>query len=79
MREPDWKAIALYLAYCHAATAEYDGVLKSCSKSRRDRLAAICEKTMDLIRLKGDVCHPVDERRVVERLSGAIVRLRVGK
>lgn len=38
----NWKAIAVYLADCHAATAGYDGELKSTSNSRRERFAAIC-------------------------------------
>jgi hypothetical protein len=37
----DWKRLALYLASCHAATAEYDGSLTSTSKTRRDRLVSI--------------------------------------
>jgi len=38
-----WKALAIHLADCHAATAQYDGMLSSCSKSRRERFAAICD------------------------------------
>lgn len=42
-RERDyWRKAAAYLASCHAATAEYDGSLKSTSKSRLDRLKNIC-------------------------------------
>jgi hypothetical protein len=42
-RERDyWRKATAYLASCHAATAEYDGGLKSTSKSRLDRLKAIC-------------------------------------
>jgi hypothetical protein len=33
---------ATYLADCHAATAEYDGQLKSTSAARKRRMASIC-------------------------------------
>lgn len=50
-RERDyWRTVACYLADCHAATAEYDGSMKSLSKSRRDRYAAICEKANEALR-----------------------------
>ncbi len=39
----EWQHIAMYLADCHAATAFYDGRLKSISKSRRQRFVSICE------------------------------------
>ncbi len=38
-----WRAVAAYLASCHAATAESDGMLKSVSESRKKRYAAICQ------------------------------------
>ncbi len=45
-----WKGMALYLADCHAATATYDGELKSCSKSRQERLVSICKTAAEAIR-----------------------------
>ena len=60
----NWKAIALYLANCHAATAEREGRMASIPKGRRRRYADICRRAcnlfeeMDLpdVRLKeGDV------------------------
>jgi len=40
--EPDWKAIALYLADCHAATADGEGMLSRTSKGSRKRFRDIC-------------------------------------
>lgn len=74
--EPDWKSIALYLADCHAATAEYDGALSSTSKTRRERFASICEKALAAIRSgalpdeRGTI--RVDQARIENRLEGAI-------
>lgn len=45
-----WKRVAIYLASCHAATAEYDGQLKSVSLSRKDRYAEICHKAIRYLR-----------------------------
>jgi hypothetical protein len=39
-----WKRIAVYLASCHAATAEYDGQLRGTSRSRKNRYSSLCEK-----------------------------------
>ena len=77
MTGPNWKNIALYLADCHAATAEYDGLLKSCSNSRRDRFASICDKTLALLDCR-DVPYDMEGRRVKDRLAGALMRLKVG-
>ncbi len=77
MTPPDWKNIALYLADCHAATAAHDGLLKSCSTYRRERFASICEKAMAMIEGRG-VPYSIDERRVMDRLAGAVLRLKVG-
>ena len=44
-----WKGVALYLLDCHAATAGYDGQLKSVSKSRKKRFASILEKGIALV------------------------------
>lgn len=75
--EPNWKDIALYLADCHAATADHDGMLKSCSTIRRERFASICEKAMALIDGR-NVPYSIDQRRVMDRLAGAVLRLKVG-
>lgn len=45
-----WRRIALWLADCHAATAEYDGRLKSTSGARRNRFAEICRRAAGMIR-----------------------------
>lgn len=39
-----------YLAECHAATAEHEGVLRRTSKYTRKRLASICDKAVDMMR-----------------------------
>jgi hypothetical protein len=44
-----WHSVAIYLADCHAATAEYDGGLKGVSKSRKKRLASICHTAAQAI------------------------------
>lgn len=46
----DYQKIAIYLADCHAATATYDGMLRSTSKSRRKRFALICERAIGMLR-----------------------------
>lgn len=59
----DWQALALWLADCHAATAEYDGSLKSTSKSRRERLKSISARALRAIetgRLAANVRKPED-------------------
>lgn len=45
-----WRTVAIYLADCHAATAEHDGQLSGISKSRRERYASICEKANEALR-----------------------------
>ena len=47
--ENHWKRVAAYLASCHAATAEYDGSLKSTSKSRLKRMKSICTIAADML------------------------------
>ena len=44
-----WKKVASYLASCHAATAEYDGQLKSTSQARKNRFKSICTTAADLL------------------------------
>lgn len=44
-----WKEFALWLADCHAATAEHDGRLKVTSPSRRERFVSICQSALAFI------------------------------
>lgn len=44
-----WKRVASYLAGCHAATLSYDGMLKSTSAARRDRLVSIVRMAEDMM------------------------------
>lgn len=69
-----WKNIAIYLLDCHAATAGYDGQLKSTSKSRKTRFLSILEKGIALFEgtemprtspVYGDNMGP--EARVIDR------------
>ncbi len=69
----DWKRIALWLAECHAATAEYDGSLKSTSASRRNRLVSICQRSLNFI--DGlDAPSDYPERRVRDRLASVVLK-----
>jgi hypothetical protein len=81
MSEPTrWKELALYLADCCAATAEYDGELKSTSKVRRERLARICEKAAVAIRGGPLMGTARSEKIVATRCEDAAQRLaRVGR
>lgn len=73
MSEQNWKDIALYLASCHAATAEYDGHLKTTSKSRRKRYRDICATALQAISAGTLVdARPQSEQDVVQRLQDAI-------
>lgn len=79
-----WRNTAFYLADCHRATAAYDGMLRTTSKSRRERLASICSSASRL--LQGE--HPrkqyTDEARfgqtrtseIIDQLERAAARLR---
>jgi hypothetical protein len=50
-RELDnWKRVALYLADCHAATAECIADRKSASRSDKKRFASICIDAMNLLK-----------------------------
>ena len=49
MDEVDWKNLALYLAECHAATAEHEALLASASNSFKRRQAMICRKAYQVI------------------------------
>ncbi len=68
-----WKAVALYLADCHAATAEYDGTLKSTSKARRERFVSICQAAMGFLSRTGTISlNTGAEDRVMARLRDAV-------
>lgn len=72
------ESIAHYLADCHAATAEYDGTLKSVSNSRRKRFRDICKTTARMLRNEyhGKRLPSVDgQTRILDRLDGAVKRL----
>jgi hypothetical protein len=43
------RGVASHLATLHANTAEIDGMLKSTSRARRQRLQAICSSAADLL------------------------------
>lgn len=77
-RELDfWKNLAIHLADCHAATAQYDGTLKSCSKSRRERFAAICDETATAIEhMYYMPRHERSPKDVMERCKDAVKELR---
>lgn len=79
-----WKNAALWLADCHAATAEYDGHLSVTSRARSERFVEICRAALVFVeggqglRLAALPASPVREDmeirldRVVERLKAAI-------
>lgn len=69
-----WKSVALYLAECHAATAGYDASLKSVSKSRKQRLAGICRKAMNMI--QGKEMPPPRRRSPQEEIPFVLEGLR---
>ena len=70
LREAErWRNLALYLAECMAATAEYDGGLKATSASRRNRLRMICEKAARGIRGELIVSRAPSEEDTLRRLE----------
>jgi hypothetical protein len=48
-----WRSLALYLAECHAATAESVGGMKSTSAYNKRRLRSICKTAHDAIATGG--------------------------
>jgi hypothetical protein len=82
----NWKRIALYLADCHAATAEDMAERKSGSKSDRDRFASICENAISLLKDPTMIRHlprvliveQIDEvsKRVIDRCHDGAKRIR---
>lgn len=76
-RERDyWQGVALYLADCHAATAEHDGNLSSTSKSRRGRLGLICERAAQAIKGGFMDVRIRNKESVAERCADAARALR---
>lgn len=76
----EWRKIAIYMAECNAATAEYDGRLKRTSKHSRGRMASICEKGAEMVK-HGLYMGPFRDRGIrvmetVERLVKAAEELR---
>ena len=73
-----WKKATLYLADCHAATAEGEGRLKSISKYARKRFADICKIAAKIIRQGGSFeweGSPNVEERVATRCEKAVTDL----
>lgn len=72
-----WREMALYMMDCHAATAQYDGILKSTSKSRRKRFRSICENAARWLE-HGYMtnAYPVGSKEsILSRLKDAVVEL----
>jgi hypothetical protein len=70
-----WKAVANYLAHCHAATLESDGLMKSCPRTRRQRYVDICRKAIDMLEgkpLTFDVMR-VEKHDAAERCRQAVL------
>lgn len=73
-----WKAVAIYLAECHAATAGYDGSLTSTSKSRKLRFADICEIAAKALDGHFDKKRIGDSKDVANRCRSAASEIRGG-
>jgi len=65
-----WKGLALYLADCHAATAEHEGRLKSTPNCRKVRYRGICRTAVAWIENRDHLKVPSVET-VLERLKSA--------
>lgn len=82
LRERDhWRDAAVYLADCHAATAESASLRKSTGKGERGRLHAICRAAATLLRGSwlGLQRHAGrDARRIAHRCSDAADVLKWG-
>jgi hypothetical protein len=73
-----WRNVACYLASCHAATAEHDGLMSTTSKSRRKRFAAICKTCSKALQPEKGGFWPhnsTDTKVVIERCEDAITSL----
>ena len=69
--EIEWRDIAIWLADCHAATAEHDGTLRSTSRSRRARFHSICLDAAHMLHLGRFFKEARPLERVLERLRDA--------
>jgi hypothetical protein len=70
-----WRTAALYLADCHAATAETEGMKKSASASQLRRYSAICQTALTAIE-HGYITQVVrNPEPIIERLKSAINRI----
>ena len=67
----DWKSLALWLADCAAATAEYDGRLKSTSAARSARMRGICWKAAMAIEGRAVELRARQEADILRRLKAA--------
>jgi len=67
----------LYLAECCASTAEHDGSLASCSKSRRERYNSICDKAARFI--EGEHLNYHKRCRNPEKLVARLKKIAAGK
>lgn len=71
-----WRDAALWLADCHAATAEHDLALKSTSKFRRERLVSICVGAAGLLRRSWATVKrrpmPSERQHILERCECAV-------
>ena len=61
-----WKAIAEYLADCHAGTASYEGNLRRTSRSSRQRMYYICSKALAMLEGREDPPRSWAAPKVVE-------------
>ena len=76
-RELDyWRGLAIYLADCHAATAEREGTLSSCSASRRDRFVNLLASCRDGLNGNGTTRTYRSIPEVVDRCFRAEVALK---
>lgn len=74
-----WKGLALWLAQCHAATAQGEGMMSRTSKSSRSRFVSICERAALMIEKRALIGPHVgkdDADKTIERLKGAVRDLR---
>lgn len=70
----EWKEIALYLADCHAASAEIIAHRKSALKSDRKRAEQLCTKAAEMIRASRSYGYARRSEETVLRRLDAISR-----
>jgi hypothetical protein len=74
-----WQRVATYLADCHAASGEFDGMKKSVPRQRALRLASICDTAAKMLRgeyVEGR--YGRDANAVLERLDDVSKGIRDG-